>query len=84
VKAYSTAANSINPNSAFPAVVTVDVANSPPAPNMFIPSVPSGTASTLNTAMIKADGGGGAHENRQPYLVMNYCIAIQGLFPQRQ
>jgi microcystin-dependent protein len=84
VKAYSTAADSINPNSAYPAVVTVDVANSPPAPNMFIPTVPGGTASALNTAMIKPTGAGQAHENRQPYLAMNYCIASSGLFPQRQ
>lgn len=24
------------------------------------------------------------HENRQPYLVINYCIATQGVFPSRQ
>lgn len=27
--------------------------------------------------------GGQAHENRQPFLVMYYCIALVGLFPQR-
>ena len=29
-------------------------------------------------------GGGQAHENRQPFLALNYCIATQGVFPQRQ
>jgi microcystin-dependent protein len=29
-------------------------------------------------------GGGLAHENRQPYLALNYCIALQGVFPPRQ
>ena len=24
-----------------------------------------------------------AHENRQPYLVLNWCIALQGVFPSR-
>lgn len=28
-------------------------------------------------------GGGQAHENMQPYAVVNYCIALQGLFPSR-
>lgn len=28
-------------------------------------------------------GGGQAHENMQPFLVLNFCIALQGLFPSR-
>lgn len=28
-------------------------------------------------------GGGQAHENMQPYLAINFCIALQGLFPSR-
>lgn len=28
-------------------------------------------------------GGGQAHENMQPYTTLNFCIAIQGLFPSR-
>lgn len=28
-------------------------------------------------------GGNQAHTNLQPYLVSNYCIAIQGIFPPR-
>jgi microcystin-dependent protein len=28
-------------------------------------------------------GGSLPHNNMQPYLVMNYCIALQGIFPQR-
>lgn len=27
--------------------------------------------------------GGGAHNNMQPYLALNFCIALQGLFPPR-
>lgn len=26
-------------------------------------------------------GGNQAHENRQPYLTLSYCIALQGIFP---
>ncbi len=28
-------------------------------------------------------GGGQPHENRAPFLVINYCIALQGIFPSR-
>jgi microcystin-dependent protein len=28
-------------------------------------------------------GGGQAHQNMQPYLALNFCIALQGLFPSR-
>lgn len=28
-------------------------------------------------------GGGQPHNNMQPYLVMNYCIALFGIFPSR-
>lgn len=28
-------------------------------------------------------GGDQAHENMQPYLALNFCIALQGLFPSR-
>jgi microcystin-dependent protein len=33
---------------------------------------------------ISSVGGNQAHENRQPYLVINYCIATRGIFPSRQ
>jgi microcystin-dependent protein len=38
-----------------------------------------------NTPMAPLDpaGGGQPHENRMPFLVMNYCIALQGIFPTR-
>jgi len=40
-----------------------------------------------NTAMsgqiIGPSGGSQAHENRQPYLVLNYCIALEGIYPSR-
>ncbi|WP_363796772.1 tail fiber protein [Lysobacter firmicutimachus] len=31
--------------------------------------------------VIQPAGGGQPHENRQPYLAMNFCIALQGVFP---
>lgn len=37
----------------------------------------------LGSSALTATGGGGAHENRQPYLTLNICIALQGIFPSR-
>lgn len=35
----------------------------------------------MKAAMIGLTGGGEGHENRQPYLSLNYIIALQGIFP---
>lgn len=32
---------------------------------------------------IGSTGGNQPHDNRQPYLVLNYCIALVGIFPSR-
>jgi microcystin-dependent protein len=40
--------------------------------------------STMSTAATSSTGGNQAHENRQPYLVLNYIIALEGVFPARQ
>jgi microcystin-dependent protein len=37
----------------------------------------------LNPASIQPAGGSTPHGNIQPYLSMNYCIAMQGIFPSR-
>ncbi|GAB3032390.1 tail fiber protein [Oleiagrimonas citrea] len=36
---------------------------------------------SFNANSIGPDGGSQAHENRQPYLAVNFCIALQGLYP---
>jgi len=35
----------------------------------------------MKAAMIGRTGGGQEHENRQPYLSLNYIIALQGIYP---
>jgi microcystin-dependent protein len=40
-------------------------------------------ASPMNTNALAPAGGDVPHDNMQPYLVMNYCIALQGVFPPR-
>jgi microcystin-dependent protein len=44
----------------------------------------AGTANAqMNAGMIGDTGGGAAHDNRQPSLVLNWIIALQGVFPAR-
>jgi microcystin-dependent protein len=40
-------------------------------------------AQPMAPQMIGATGESQPHENRQPYLVINYCIALAGAFPSR-
>lgn len=37
----------------------------------------------MNPSSVTSAGGGQAHENRQPFLTLNFCIALQGIFPTR-
>ncbi len=37
----------------------------------------------LSPATIASVGGGQAHSNMQPFLTLNFCIALQGIFPAR-
>lgn len=39
--------------------------------------------SAMNPAMIQAAGGSQPHENRQPYLGLNFIICLEGIFPSR-
>ncbi|MCU0116604.1 hypothetical protein N8H09_17725 [Curtobacterium flaccumfaciens] len=35
----------------------------------------------FSPTMLLPTGSGQAHENRQPYLAVNFCIALQGDYP---
>ena len=37
----------------------------------------------MHSSAIANNGGGQGHDNMPPYTTLNYCIAIQGLFPSR-
>jgi microcystin-dependent protein len=38
---------------------------------------------TMNPAALGVTGGGQPHNNLQPFQVLNYCIALFGVFPSR-
>jgi microcystin-dependent protein len=42
-----------------------------------------GNLTTLNPLTITNVGGSQAHTNIQPYLVLNFCVALVGIFPSR-
>jgi microcystin-dependent protein len=44
---------------------------------------PSSPPVAMSPNTVASVGGGQPHENRPPYLVLNFCIALQGIFPSR-
>ncbi|MGZ4280852.1 MAG: phage tail protein [Gaiellaceae bacterium] len=55
-------------------------------PNEAIPArggVYASTPDGSNLAATSSAGGGQPHVNLQPYLALNYIIALQGIFPSR-
>lgn len=43
----------------------------------------TGNIVAMNPSAVSLAGQGQPHSNLQPYLVLNYIIALQGVFPQR-
>jgi microcystin-dependent protein len=62
-----------------------------PAGNVMAPSAAGGgnvyrapgATAAMAAGAISPAGSGLPHENRQPYLALNFCIALQGIFPAR-
>lgn len=44
---------------------------------------PPANLAAMNAGVISTTGGGQSHNNMQPGLVINFCIATTGLFPPR-
>src|SRR5690242_6370709 len=56
--------------------------------NAFLGSVnslygPAASLTTLHPSSVTSIGGSQPHENRQPYLTISFCIALQGIFPSQ-
>lgn len=65
-------------------------AATPPSGGSIGPSNPDGlykTSPTINATFSPSamgiTGGSQPHDNMQPYLTLNFCIALQGVFPSR-
>ena len=44
---------------------------------------PTAPLQPMSTEAVASTGNSQGHENMQPYLTLNFCIAITGLFPSR-
>jgi microcystin-dependent protein len=69
--------SSSNPTNALWAKVTNTVGNLYADPGQTTPSA------SMNGFGIVNQGSGQGHDNMQPFLVLNFCIALQGLYPSR-
>jgi microcystin-dependent protein len=56
------------------------LANTSGALGVYGPAVNLGT---MSPAMVSTVGGNQAHTNQSPYLVMNWIVALQGIFPSQ-
>lgn len=65
--------NSINPNNAYIADTGSTLLYSGGSNNMV----------AMSSQMVTSIGGSQPHENRQPFLTLNFCIALQGIFPSQ-
>lgn len=56
-----------------------------PSPHFGYAAVPTDPSklTTLDSSVVSSDGGNAAHNNMQPYLALNFCIATTGIYPQR-
>lgn len=53
------------------------------ANNGSAPAFRNTAGGAMNAGTIANAGGSQGHNNMSPYLVLNYCIALQGIFPSR-
>jgi microcystin-dependent protein len=49
----------------------------------YVPGSPTPALTAMNDSTIAPAGGSLPHNNMQPFLTLNFCIAMQGVFPPR-
>ena len=54
-----------------------------PTDKEFYNTLSSSTMTAMSTGAVSNTGGNQAHNNVQPSLVLNFCMALQGMFPSR-
>jgi microcystin-dependent protein len=78
------------PSHSHEAKASSDTASTPvPTGNVLADSAPgefyqgASNLVALQQSTIGTTGGGQGHNNMQPFLALNFCIALRGLFPSR-
>jgi microcystin-dependent protein len=54
-----------------------------PAGSPPVYALPSATKTAMNPQALAPAGGDQPHNNMSPYLTLNFCIALQGVYPPR-
>jgi microcystin-dependent protein len=49
----------------------------------YVAGSPAPAMVQMNPSMLAPTGGSAPHNNMMPYITLNFCIALQGVFPQR-
>lgn len=62
--------------------VSGDALSAPGSITPFVTGTPP-VGGAFPSTMIQPAGGSQPHANQQPYLSLNFCIALSGVFPQR-
>ncbi len=75
--------NTPDPNGAKALGQSSGSGGSPPAPFGANIYSSAGPTTSLNAACVSAVGGNQPHENMSPYLVLNFIVALQGIFPSQ-
>ena len=76
------------PSHTHPAVASSNVASVGDPGNAYWaqagnPGYATAAGVTMFPSAIAPAGGGQPHDNMSPYLTLNFCIALQGIFPSR-
>jgi microcystin-dependent protein len=82
VCADDAAATQVGPPGNIPAKPAKNVATDPDAPQMYGPATAT-ALTTLDPSVVQVSGASVPHENRQPFLAINYCICTVGVYPMR-
>lgn len=80
LQAGANPATSPSPSGAYYATGHWTVGGTALAVTSYVPGPPD---TTMRNDAISTAGGGGSHNNLMPYQALNFCIALQGVFPQR-
>jgi microcystin-dependent protein len=81
IPSHSHGVLSVAPN--FGASSDVPTSNAFAKASQGSPYAPAANLVTLSDQTIAPSGGGQPHNNLMPYLTLNFCIALQGVYPPR-
>jgi microcystin-dependent protein len=81
VQANTAVGTSLSPANGILGAIAGDTSTPPLKPNVY--GAPSTPSIALDPNTITSTGASAPHPNMQPFTVVNYCIAMAGLYPMR-